>query len=777
MAYQHLFGSATGGSSGAGYKTLAVTDGFYNIMSDDELSNYNNYSFAGGDEHPIKFCHYYKPYKQCFVQSAVSFEYDYVGRNSSIAHSLVFSEEETETLLNEHLCPVNPAMFMNSAADSFKRPSTSHLPEVKYSFISCKERKFNADFIMRYFNSDLFAQFILAVFLACENGFSIYVSLPGGAREASFNAVVLMDIIIPAFPKEYKKKLGFMTYVTDTYAIEDVLVYFVNGIDLTREFINSAYCFVLGGEKPFVSGFDSGAVKEYRSLIRTVMSNILAYDCTGFNDCCNDIQPKLDDIQRYDTSYINDIYFMWTFLSGSAEDEITTETACRTLSSFYNFYSIVDNKAEFLSRINGFWEKELEKCRKGRYSPDIEIFRIVDKHYDSFGDEDKVKASRIWSYILVYSAANGNTVLADKLLTDEFMNSPLMNDTFCRLAYLYSDNLRNESSNPQTSETYDRLIWKYVQACDKSGRLFSALERLIRTVDSYYDDSHLEKNDEYALFVKGFIGYFDEKITKMFADATISSKFTILSDLRKHTCFVEKAENGMEIENMIGMSVFERFRTGAFIPAMATGFTRDSIMRIADNRNIAEDIARKIDEIPGLENVEMAALFRRFCGVMTGRRDITLLHEMDALVNKPGNQTTIKEWVGKYAEKNPDLMLYIFTNTECVIDNKGNISYNIDYTNAYNEYFAVVKRDVEVFMRELSRFIGDMEAAILRRENENLNLGAYREPTARFINGNFLDKSALIKRNVKENEAIIKKYDRIKALLSSTDSKHRRFGR
>ncbi|MBP5604332.1 MAG: hypothetical protein J6X60_02140, partial [Ruminiclostridium sp.] len=156
MAYQHLFGSATGGSSGAGYKTLAVTDGFYNIMSDDELSNYNNYSFAGGDEHPIKFCHYYKPYKQCFVQSAVSFEYDYVGRNSSIAHSLVFSEEETETLLNDHLCPVNPAMFMNSAADSFKRPSTSHLPEVKYSFISCKERKFNADFIMRYFNSDLF---------------------------------------------------------------------------------------------------------------------------------------------------------------------------------------------------------------------------------------------------------------------------------------------------------------------------------------------------------------------------------------------------------------------------------------------------------------------------------------------------------------------------------------------------------------------------------------------------------------------------------------------
>ena len=773
MAYQHLFGSSAGGAAGAGYKTLAASPEFYNVMSDDELSNYNNYSFTSGDEHPVKFCHYYKEYKQCFIQTAISFEYDYVGRNSSIAHTLVLTEEVSRYMLEEHVCPFSPAMFMNTRSDNFERPSGNSLPPVDYSFLPCRDREYNMSVIGKYFKSDIFAQFILAVFLAAENNYSIFVSLPGTPREASFNAIRLMNILIPAFPAEYRKKMGFMTHVTETYAYEDINIYFVTGINLSKQFVSGAYCFDLSGDKAYVSGFEASTVKQYIELIRTVMSNILSYDSPALNEYLNDILPKLDPCDRFSLEKINEIYFMWKFLSGSAEEDISGDTACRIIASFYDFYGIVDNKAKFLNRINGYWEKEIEKCKAGGYAPSIDIYAIINRHYPSFGEDDKRQAQRIWSFVLIYTLSAGNTDIYDRIFTYEYYGSELTADIYRYILYIYVGFLYRKDSNAKNAAVYDKIVRGYISAAasdNDPGRLYAALKDAIDTTDRFYGEMALDRKTEYDLFASAFLGIFRETIAGRINDAGMSRKFAVMQELRSHIYGSEET---------LGRGIYDYFHSSCFIPGVMAGFTNESISKIAADRKTLTELSRSIEDYPELENVETISLFNRYCGIISGNRDLALLFELNDLVNKPEQQKLITGWVGIYCEKEPDLILSVLANSGCSIGSGGAICYTVDYESAYRSYYNGINRDTEQMMRDLNRFIGDIEAVMNRAEYKELGLAAFKEPTLRFINANFFDKS-VDKKQVKENEARLKRYDRIRALRTAADpkeKKHKLFGR
>ena len=778
MAYQHLFGSASGGTSGAGYKTLAATPDFYNVMTDDELSGYNNYTFKGKDERPVKFVHCYKEYKQCFIQSAVSFEYDYVGRNSSIAHTLVLTEPESRTILDEHVCPFSPAMFMNSRSDKFERPKNETLPAVDYRFLKCGDREYNKGVITKFFKSDTFAQFVLSIFLSAENGYSVFIALPGSAREASLNAIRLMNVLIPAFPSEYRKKIGFMSYASDTYTYEDVNIYFVSGMDLSRQYVNSAYCFDLTKEKPYVSGVDPSAVKEYHELIRAVIGNILSNDNASLNEYFNDILPKLDNYGRFDLQKINEIFFMWKFLSGSSEEEIASRDACRILSSFYNFYGIVDNKAAFLNRINGFWEKEIEKCRNGGYAPDIEVFSIVNRNYPTFGEDDKRQAQRIWSFVLIYTVSNGDTAIFDRLMSYEYEGSELVADVIGYILQIYIGFLYRKDRNAKMGDAYAKIIGGYIKTAaeSKDGKMIlGALRRVIEATDTFYEEMGYDKKDQYELFSGHLIGFFEEPIAARFNDASLSRKFAVMAELKEYTCPSEMSGDS----GSLGRTVYEHFHSSAFIPSVLSGFTKESIAKMADDRKLITDLSHELENFHELENVEIIGLFQRFYGIIFGGKDISVIYELNDLVNKPEQQEMIKGWVSVFTKKFPDVMLSIFANSACSIDDKANMVYSVDYYAAFKDYFENLERDREHMMRDLNRLIADLETDCTRAEYKVLGLAAYREPMSRFINDYFFDKS-IDRRTRKDNESMLKKFERVKTMRSYSDGKdkkHKKFGK
>ena len=769
MAYQHLFGSASGGATGAGYKTLAVTDEFYNVMSDDELSNVNNYTFAAGDEHPVKFCHYYREYKQCFVQSTISFEYDYVGRNSSIAHTLVLTEAESRKLLNEHVFPFNPAMFLNAANENFVRPTGDKLPAVDYVFPNCRGYDYNTSVLGKFFKIEVFAEFVLAILLSAENGYSVYIKLPGTPREASFNALRIMDIITPAFPAEYKTKLGFMTYATDTNAYQDIMVYFVSGIDLSRQFVNSAYCFDLSGGKANVSGLEASTVREYSDLIRAIMSNILSYDNPSLNDYYNAIMPKTDVNDRFYLQKINEIYFMWKFLSDANKEDVDSETACSILESFYDFCGIVDNKAAFINRINGYWEHEIEKCKAGGYTPGIDVFNVIDRHFPEFDEEERRQAQRIWSFVVIYTMADGNSGIFDKIFSFEYVNSALATSIFEYISHIYIGFVYRKDTNAKMAAAYENIIGGCIRtACEANTHtiLFEILGRLIKETDIYFEEMGIDKGGQYALFSSVILAKFEDGVASRFSDAGLQRKFTVLADLRKAV----NAEN-----STLGSNVYDHFRMGCFMPGVVAGFSDESIRRIADDRKAVTDLADALENFPELENIEMIAVFRHFSEIINRRPTVSTLFELNELVNKPEKQNMVAEWIGIYNKKEPDLMFSLLANTRCRIGSGGSIQYHTNYRDAYSSYYEATGQDAEQMMRELNRFIGEAETAISRPENKDSGLASFREPTAEFINEKFFDKS-VNKKAVKENEARLKHYDRIAKLLvtAAADAKEQK---
>ena len=773
MAYQHLFGSASGGTSGAGYKALASTPEFYNIATDDELSSYNNYSFTGGDEHPVKFCHYYKEYKKCFIQSAVSFEYDYVGRNSSIAHTLVLTGEESERLLKEHICPFNPDMFMNARKDDFERPSGEYLPDKKYEFLPCGDREQITSLIRRYFRSDDFARFILAVLLSAENGYPVYVALPGSPKEASFSAVRIMNALIPAFPSEYKKKLGFMTYVTDTYAYEDVSVYFTSGIDLRRKFAGSAYCFDLTGKDVYVGGLDDNALKENRELIRAVIVNVLSYENAPLNGFYDDILPKTDSYDRFSLSKVNDIFHMWRFLSSDEGENFGSDAACRIVTSFYDFYGIVDNKAEFLYRMNGYWEKEIEKCRAGGYAPSADILAVVNRYYPTFSEADKRGAQKIWSFVLIYSLLGGNTTIFDKLTSYEYDSSQLAADVFGNILYMYIGLICKNDTNSRMKAVYDKITVAMIKNAangNDAARLFTLLGNTVSAMDRCYEEMSLDRSSEYSTFASAFLGYFDEGVSEKINNAGLLRKFDILHSLKETLC---------STRNGLGTSVYEHFCSGCFVQSVKSAFNADSAAKMAADRKAISDFVTRADEYPEISNIEEVGIFRMFYEILHGKREIDTLFSFDPLVNKPDKQRMLAGWLGIYNGKDPDLIISLLANMSCTIASGGGIEYRIDHGAGLRAFFEATGRDREKTLHELNRFIGEIEADMQKPLYKPLGLSAFREAAAGFVNEYFFSKS-VDRKTLKENEAMLKRFDKVRsvrALAEGKEKKHKLFGK
>ncbi|MBR5089095.1 MAG: hypothetical protein IK093_06690, partial [Ruminiclostridium sp.] len=305
--------------------------------------------------------------------------------------------------------------------------------------------------------------------------------------------------------------------------------------------------------------------------------------------------------------------------------------------------------------------------------------------------------------------------------------------------------------------------------------LFGVLRNVIRATDKFYDEMGYDKKDQYEIFSASFIPCFEEPVAAKFRDAGLSRKFTVIEDLKK--CTYLSTDGGEE--SSLGRTVYEHFHSSAFLPGVLSGFTNESISRMADDRKLVTDLSHELENFHELENVDIISLFQRYCSLICGSKGISILYELDDLVNKPDQQEMVKNWVSIYTKKFPDIMLSLFANSGCAIDQTGNMVHTVDYNAAFKQHYENIGREREQMLRELNRLIPDLETDSTRSEYKDLGLGAYREPTAHFINDHFFDKS-IDRKTLKDNESMLKKFDKVKAIRAYADpkdKKHKLFGK
>ena len=753
MAFQHL--------SAANGRVIASTPSF-GAVTEDELAAYINCSAGDSGGEPIRFCHFYKESIGSFVQICVSLIHSRSGQSLPVAHTLALSDAETRFLLNEHVSPFSPAMFMNSK-ETFERPKTSVLEPVEYRFLKCGDREHNSALISKFFRSDVFARFILAVLQAPASGHPVYVALPGGARETSLNAVRLMNAVIPALPAVYRKRLGFMTCVTEPMKCEGISVCFTSGVDLASIPGDKLYCFDVSGGDAIVKGADPADVKAHLDLIRAVMGNILSFDQPSLVGFFDDVLEDSPD--GIGISALEKAFGLWRTVSGAG----SKAPDAATISSLYELAGNSENKAAFQNLINGFWERETEKCKAGGYSTGIEMFDAVNRLYPDLDDEERRRMQRTWSFILIYTLQNGNTALYDGIFSPQYESSELVKAVSGYVIYLYIGFLSRGDKTSAMSAACGKVTEGYIKkaADGDSEKLFALLGRIIQIVSRYYAEMGLSKSREYDVFSSGLLVYFDEPVAKALNVKDLFARFSMLRVLNE----------SISGKGALGKTVFDHFYRSVFVPGFSEELTSEYVEGIVKDRKKMFDLSKLIDNYPELGNLENVSLYQRLCDIIIGKRDLSILFSLEEYVNKPELQKRLVNWIRVYNLEYPEFILSILANMSCSIGDGGNMTYEIDYTAAYTMFFEATDHDREQMLRELNRFIPEAEAAILKPDYKKLGLAAFREPTAVFVNENFFAKS-IDRKTVKDNENLLKRFDKVKAIRAYADpKKNKRFGK
>ncbi len=771
MAYQHISGRPAAAAPGTGSKVLAATPGVSGIITDSELERYIGYTSVEVTESPVKFLHFYNESKNCFVQSAVSYMELGPGKALSIAHTVVLSDDESSYLLNKHVCPFCPAVFSNAKPEGFKRPSTKELPTVDYKYLDCRDKDYNSSIINKFFSPDIFACLIMAMLLSAVNDKPVFIALPGSPKDASFNAIRIMNIIIPAFPAEYRKKLTFMTHVTDTSVIKGIRIYFTDNIDSKSLTDTDGYCFDLSRSKLYASGVSVSDVKEYKQLLRAVIVNIFSYSEPSLNEFFNDILPKLDETERFSLKKMKDLFGIWQELSVHDKKEQDGTDQAAVVSSFYELSDIVDDKSKFLGSINKYWENEVIRCKSGGYAPDIKTFDIINSRYPSFDAAARHQTQKIWGSLMIYSAAGGNTTLTDEIFSQKYAGSELVSDIYGYVLSSYIGTLVHRSKKTGDSggsDAFGKVIAAYasmIASSTDTSKIFAALKDAIERTDRCYAEMKANKNNEYDVFSSGILVNFEAPINTKLTDAGMMRRFNVIGELKETIYGVSE----------LGITVFEHFRSN-FVSSMATCVTGDSVLKMSDDRKALSDLIERIEEYPELGGIETIAMLQRYWDFINTPREITSVTELNRMVNKPEHQKAFTGWIANYCKKYPELMSSVIANASCHIGDGANIVYEIDFSNAFSSHYDNINHDDDAMMRDINRLIPEIEQYSKREEYKGLGISSYKEPAARFIITNLLDRSA-DKKRAKENEANLRRYDNVGNLLASFDNKYKKYGK
>lgn len=444
MALQLLYGSEASQYGSAGYKTLAATPEIFNYITEQDTSSSRIYDFDAEGEHPIKFCSYYNPYINAFVQTATSYEQDYVGRDSHISHTLVLSPEETAEILKPNNTVLNPDMFMNGRSAEFSRPDNKDLPSIDYTVLE----RYNAKFGV---TEEDFKRLIFAV-LQLPIGYSnIFIMLAGTPAENSYIAVNLMNLLYAIMPAEYQKRIGFSTYATNFDIYENFNVYFVTKNVNLFDIPHDSFVFDLTSNDPEHQryyGIDEERYQRCLDIIRTFNLN----GDKEFVKYLNAILPKLDSASAFSEDTLEEIYHLYCFTNINDINKIEIGNLLNQVlvESIFKYYFIVDDadKPTFEDSINKYFQKLLFLVNLGKYcssdiSGIINVLKTCENYYPHISTTLRLVLCQSWTNVISHFVSlkeydSSTDVFLDYIFDDSHEKSQLISDILddCLVFYI-----------------------------------------------------------------------------------------------------------------------------------------------------------------------------------------------------------------------------------------------------------------------------------------------------------------------------------------------------
>lgn len=804
MAYQHLFGSSANSAMGAGYCTLAYTPEFYDMLSDSELSNYNIYHFSSTGDHPIKYYHFYDEYRKVFIQSSISYELDYAGRDSYIANSMVLTEEETNNIIYNNAQPFQRKAFMNGLSEDFVRPEGENIPAVDYpvEYPTNSPEELQKILGAVFETREEMEKFIFALFTLPANHASIFISLPCTDAELSIRAVELMNVIIPALPVELKKKIGFITYTDDISAYKDFNVYFTSRRDLSMQYIPDGYTFDLSSPDRRIAGINEEDEQRFKGMISSFTDALCSGVQPPLDRLLNQITPKLDEYYKYDLTTYAEIWQLSEFAENSSYESLSAEQLPLIFGGYFKYSSMMDDNEFLDSCIDNFWEHEKKaNLAHSGYKMTNQFYDVLRDNFSLLSEKEKLRLINSLYFIIGYRFfASDNSLLSyifDPSTEDNDLRSMLIEHIYGMTYYAVKKQLNR-------NDLFLDLVNKYLDV--QLERYSSDFRSVVAILKSTYDMTE----SEYCVSVINRYLQSDASDRNAFFAEYFLPKFTVIIDaIAKNAGILELADMAEVIGSVMSsaVSVCRNELAGHIVKLVIIPRASEKINLTeldpltADTRSIDKLVGfvsriRSIDKESVSGNLQLD-LFLRFCnlvdkGMNAPSKDISLLVELKKF--NPEEQKVISAWAlnvfgstkkavflflafAKYAppEKKQELTSSDQFDWNAPIDrNHGKVSavplntpsaqnvLVIDYPGLIAKKFQNVN-DVNTVAKNLEVILDiALESHICEHEAKAAVLS--------YITENFLSSGN--KKTTKENENVFNGYDKLSQLLSQNSGKH-----
>ncbi|MBR2370739.1 MAG: hypothetical protein IKA82_01835 [Clostridia bacterium] len=330
MAKQHLYAKVPAKLSlykkELSYDTFAVSSGINELYIKEnilKLCEYNkNYKYTDAekqlildDRMPPVYMSYFSKKTGELIQSCVSFlSEDFTGEaHGHFAHSLVLSEEETESLItSSDFSLFSPSNFacgfddvthisVNSDAPSVDYPQLNYIPESVGDVSTLTE-----EYDSRLLHGLIYA---LLVTTSGKGSKSIYIDIDASIESYSQKSIELLNKILSVFPHHIRRRVSIISFSASVRKSNMTFfnVKFVYGIDQQLPLINKSNAFIFNFKNNTVIGVkeEDSTYKKYKHDVEFLYSLLEnAQKRTNFIEFACRMMPKTQDYKFENMSSI-----------------------------------------------------------------------------------------------------------------------------------------------------------------------------------------------------------------------------------------------------------------------------------------------------------------------------------------------------------------------------------------------------------------------------------------------------------------------------------------
>ena len=229
MAHQHFYSRVPARVSmynrADGFDTFAQSSGLKREFVERELAPVYENKLNKNDVTPIRRGEMPDVYTQCctrsgaLVQNCIHYlPLDYTGERSAyLSHSLIYTEEEKLKILSSREAnTLHPGLFTTDIG-SFSITSPTAVPDDQYPKTEYVPGPVAENAILsREVKADTAHSFLYAILNSiCGKGRNVYFKLSGENDTLSERAMQLFNEVLAILPRQLRKELSFVSFVTD----------------------------------------------------------------------------------------------------------------------------------------------------------------------------------------------------------------------------------------------------------------------------------------------------------------------------------------------------------------------------------------------------------------------------------------------------------------------------------------------------------------------------------------------------------------------------------